>query len=130
MLLRATYVNIETEHKCHFQLLIRVMFTSRASQMNSYAGKTKESLFITFSFDHVHEHKPKECSIEPHKATLDKYQFSDVEQEEMKRKEADMIRKHKHGNETHTGHGEEEDHDHVHEGEMELEQVENTETTL
>jgi len=101
-----------------------------ASQMNSYAGKTKESLFITFSFDHVHEHKPKECSIEPHKATLDKYQFSDVEQEEMKRKEADMIRKHKHGNETHTGHGEEEDHDHVHEGEMELEQVENTETTL
>ena len=99
--------------------------------MNSYGGKTKESLFITYSFDHVHEHTPKECSIEPHKATLDKYQFSDVEQEEMKRKEADMIRKHKHGNETHTGHGEEEeDHDHVHEGEMELEEEENTKAIL
>eukprot|EP00795_Rhopilema_esculentum_P009058 gene9058-16704_t len=92
-----------------------------ANQINSFAGKTKESLFITFSFNHVHDHKPKQCSIDPSEATLDKYQFSHLEDEEKARKEADLIRKHKHGNQTnaHNHDAEEEDDDHHHDGESE-----------
>ena len=88
--------------------------------MNSHGGKKKESLFITFSFDHVHEHKPIDCSINPSKATLDKFQFSHIEQEEMKRKEADKIRKYKNESHSHAGHGEDGDDDHVHDGYMEI----------
>ena len=82
--------------------------------MNSYGGKTLESLCITFSFDHIHDHRPKDCSIDPGKASLDKFQFSDIEQEEMKRMEADEVRKQKKGNDSH--HHEDGDDDHVHDG--------------
>lgn len=91
--------------------------------MNSFGGSTAESLIITYSFDHVHDHRPKNCFLSPSQATLDKYQFSDVDQEEMKREEADEIRKHRHHNETHAVH-EEEDEDHVHDGSSEHESEE------
>ena len=97
--------------------------------MNSYGGKTKESLFITFSFNHVHEHQPKDCSIDPSQARLDKYQFSDIEREEMKRIEADTVRKHMHGNESHAGHGDGDD-DHVHDGIQEFQSEEESVETF
>ena len=88
----------------------------RANQINSFAGKSKESIFITFSFNHVHDHKPKDCTIAPHQATLDKYQFTDLQQEEMRKEAADEARKHRHGNETHHHNEAEEDDGHYHDG--------------
>ncbi len=80
----------------------------RATQVNSYAGSTKESMFVTFSFEHVHDHRPKECDIDPSQATLDKYQFSTLEMEQIKYDEAEKAIKH--GNETGN------DDEHYHDG--------------
>lgn len=91
--------------------------------MNSFGGHAKESLFITFSFDHVHDHRPTNCSVNPNEATLDKYQFSELEIEEMKRQEADKIRHQGYLNHTREVHNEGED-DHVHDGSLEVDSEE------
>eukprot|EP00794_Sanderia_malayensis_P009009 gene9009-9973_t len=77
-----------------------------ANQVNSYAGKTRESLFLTFSFTHIHDHRPKKCKIAPNKATLDKYQFSQLIEEQMRTDEMEAL--HSHGNETGNGNDEHE----------------------
>lgn len=94
-----------------------------AVQVNGQKGNTNENLLITFSFNHVHDHRPKDCTTDPSQATIDKYHFSTLDQEKMQQErmqqeEAAHEREHHHlhANETEPENTEEEDGDHYHDG--------------
>ena len=92
-------------------------------QVNGQKGNTNENLLITFSFNHIHDHRPKDCTTDPSQATIDKYHFSTLDQEKMQQErmqqeEAAHEREHHHlhANETEPENTEEEDGDHYHDG--------------
>lgn len=50
-------------------------------QVNSWSNDDGMNLAVNVWFKHLFNHQPKECKLAPADATLDKYKFSDLEQQ-------------------------------------------------
>ena len=53
----------------------------RFHQVNSWSNDDGMNLAVNVWFKHMFNHQPKECKLAPADATLDKYKFSDLEQQ-------------------------------------------------
>ena len=61
-------------------LFLRLSF--RYKQYVSNSNHQGQSISMNFWFHHMHDHNPKECDIPDSEATLDKFNYSDINEDE------------------------------------------------
>ena len=62
--------------------IISLVLLFRIQQTNTYPNDKGEAIAVNVLFEHMHDHRPRSCSSDPQKATIDKFKFHFLVNEE------------------------------------------------
>lgn len=62
---------------------MRHLSIDRYKQQNSFANREGRSVALNVWFKHLHDHYPQDCTINVNEATLDKFEYLDLKEQNM-----------------------------------------------